>query len=654
MISLSRVLGGLAIATLLRATSAGAEFHFDVEIEDIALPPPTGPVTPVLPEPRAIALDGLPMVPLKQWDEGKVRHILQTFAWAGQASDTQIRQWAGMHPRAAIVQMLDFQPINRRLSGRGPDDPSSRFCHSLERMQSFWSSDDAENPMRFDNRAVYATLNRAGDRVSPVNLFQAWSRMMHTPGCNPFAHRMALYVTNYHAAIHVQNAGPALMRSYYDDVVAQLASSPDFVALMNLAASHAALSRAYGHMGNYFDEQREFHGNDDFAREYFQLLFGIQGTTEDETYHEDVTIEHNAWLLTGMILDLQPDAWGSQQRLDWFMSPIIFANHRDAAGRFIPNYSVHYRETAFGVSCLEILHQPVCGDTAADKLRALGPIAAAHPESMASVPLKLVRFFGDDRLDLGEMAALQSAWADAEFDLLAFLRAYAISAQFLAGDAVKLRSAFDRNLAIHNANQLTGEEAYAERASQGPFGRMAIEGAVVFAPIRDVFGGQTGNDAANDRFLFKRAWDLNVLDPNFLADASEAYQLARGGREILWRKDWRMAVPADQDGQYRADTVGAWLWNHFIGDGGVNYDPVARAQVHALLATGLDFGVLASADNPEAVFSTHDLAGGALAELSQVLGQTTLDLSRDEGNSRVGMAVNFITALPFSFATGGQ
>ncbi|NNL94199.1 MAG: DUF1800 family protein [Xanthomonadales bacterium] len=600
------------------------------------------------------SLEGLTTVDGKNWGEQQVRLVLQTFAWGGQATDRQIETWANMAPHAAIVQILNFEPVNLRLSGRAGKDPSSQYCDSLTDIQQFWGSDHPDNPMRLVNRPFYQILARNNPVVSQLNLYLAWSRLVHTPGCNMFLHKMALYITNYHASIHVQNAGPSLIRAYYDDVVQQLAQSADFVDLMNLAASHAALSRAYGHVGNHFDRQGEFNGNDDFAREYFQLLFGIQGTSEDEAYHEDVTIEHNAWLLTGMILDSQPGAWGSERRSDWLISPINFSNHFDASGRFIPNQSAHFSVDGSPSSCLEILHEQICGANAEQKLMALGPVAAAHPESMASIPLKLIRFFGDDRLDGAEIAALQAAWQDAQFDMLAFLRAYAISTQFLEGDAVKLRSAFDRNIAIHNANQLTTEEAYSELFRNGPGVRMAEQGAQVFSPIRDVFGGQTGNDAANDRFLFKSAWDVNVTNPDFLADTLEPYRLPGVDSIQYWSKDWSQVIPKDKRGWHTVSAVGEWLWNHFIGDSGTNYDAVARAQVHALLATGFDFGAIVNEQDPGVVYSSADLASGELAAFVDTLGSMNMSLGKLSGNQRVGMAVNFITALPYTFASGGE
>lgn len=598
------------------------------------------------------SLGGLHAVSKQQWGEREVRLVLQTFAYGGQASDQQIAAWANMAPNTAITQMLNFDPVNLRLSPQGADDPSTQFCDSLESLQEFWGSNDAANPMRADNRPQYATLNANNQVVGPTHLYMTWSRLMHTPGCNRFLHKMAFYLTNYHASIHIQNAGPTLMRSYYDDTVQGLAGGGSFVDMMNLAASHAAVSFAYGHRSNRFNLRGEFFGNDDFAREYFQLLFGIEGTTEDEEYHEDVTIEHNAWLLTGMAVDLQPDAWGSTLRRDWWVAPIDFSNHLDGAGRLVANQSIHFTSSPRDEQCLEILHQQICGLNAQDKLMALGPVAASHPESMASVPLKLIRFFGDDRLSPDEITDLQSAWAAANFDLLRFIRAYAISTQFLAGDAVKLRSAFDRNLAIHNLNQLSAEEAYAEPFRTGPTGRMSDQGAVVFAPIRDVFGGQTGNDAANDRYVFKNAWDANVTNPQFLATPSQAYTLAPDGPELLWIKDWGSAIPGNPQGLHLVAGVADWLWNHFIGDGGANFDPIARAQVYSLLAAGMDFGALISPDNPQVRFSSAEVTSGLAGEFFNTLAIQSMNFDTMAANQRVGMAINFITALPYTYATG--
>ena len=95
-----------------------------------------------------------------------------------------------------------------------------------------------------------------------------------------------------------------------------------------------------------------------------------------------------------------------------------------------------------------------------------------------------------------------------------------------------------------------------------------------------------------------------------------------------------------------------WLWNHFIGDGGENYDPVARSQVNSLLATGLDFAAFVDRDQPGLLYGSAELATGEWNDYQVQLAETTMNLSSGAANVRVGLAINFITALPFSFASG--
>ncbi len=635
----------IVLVTSLLVTPAVARPPFDFDDFEIPILLPDQPHPP--------PAKGLQSLTDEQWGRQEVTRILQAFAFGGQATDQQVNQWASMHPGDAIDEMLTFSPVNLQLSPQGRDDPSTQYCNSLEKLQEFWSSDDPKNPMRVANRSWYKTLDDEDEYVAPVHLFLTWSRLAHTPGCNGFVTKLALYITNYHASIHFQNSGSTLIRSYYDDVVKGITEGADFVDLMTLAASHAALARAYGHMENVFDEQGAFQGNDDFAREYFQLLFGIKGVSEDEDYHENVTIEHNAWLLTGMALDAVPDAWGSTRRTDWLVAPLVFTNHFDAAGRLIPNQATHYMGRGGEPSCLEILHENICGKNAMEKLVALGRVAGAHPESMANTPVKIVSFFADDKLTEEKIAQLQYSWSEANFDLLKFLRAYAISTAFHSPDTFKLHSAFERNLLIHNANQLNAEEAYAELFTEGPTIRMFEQGALVFAPIRDVFGGQTGTDAANDRYVFKNAWDANVMAPEFLGKPSEPYRLVANGRVHEWRKDWGSVIPENKLGEHIVAEVGGWLWDRFLNDSKLNYDVVAQAQVHALLATGFDFGAVANENNMEAVYSSAEISTGDLAELNNALAETVMDFSTEDANVRVGMAINFITALPYTFASGG-
>ena len=601
-----------------------------------------------------VRLDGLEVVHRKDWNTSSVRRVLQAFAFGGHATDAQIERWARMVPEKAAIQMLNFEAVNKRLSA--PDDDAAAFqCTSMAELQHLWGSDDPANPVRQFDRSYYSMLNEDLEQLSPIGLYLTWPRAMHTRGCNLFLHKTAFYLTNYHASIHVQNAGVGLIRDYYDDTVTALMESSNFGDLMYQAAINGALALAYGHFASYVHPSTgEFFGNDDFAREYFQLLFGIQGTMEDPEYHEGVTIENNARLLTGMLLDAEPDRFGSIARQDWLLTEIDFSDHVDEAGREIYNHTAHIDFRDGPQSCLEILHQQICGATADAKLRALGQVAASHPESMANIPLKLVRFFGDTVITPKEAKGLQAAWKAAELDILRFLRGYAISTQFHADNSFKYWSAFERNLIMHNAATLDNEESFAKPFFLGPTVPMLEQNALVFAPIRDVFGGQTGNDAANDRFSFRSAWSQNVDNPDALGTAEQFYQLAEDGAPQLWRKDWSTVIPTNAAGDHIVGEVAQWLWQRFIADRGANFDAIAQAQVHALLATGFDFAAVVDRDNVDALYSSEDLEDGFAAEVNRELAATVMNFADREEQIRVGMAVNFITMLPYAFARTGE
>ena len=604
--------------------------------------------------PDGVRLEGLEVVQREDWTESSIRRVLQAFAFGGHASDAQVEQWARMPPQAAIKQMLTFNGVNRRLSA--PDERMSEWeCTSMTGLQQLWGSDQSTNPVRQSDRGYYSMLFEEQEQLSPVGLYLTWPRAMHTHGCNLFLHKTAFYLTNYHASIHVQNAGVGLIRDYYDDTIRALMESSRFEDLMLQAATNGALALAYGHFASYVHPfTGEFFGNDDFAREYFQLLFGIEGTTEDPEYHEGVTIKNNARLLTGMMLDAEPGRFDSVAPIDWLQTRIDFSDHVDAAGHEIYNRTAHIDFRDGPLSCLEILHQQICGATARDKLMALGPVAASHPESIANIPLKLVRFFGDTVITPEEAGHLQTAWQSAGRDLLKFLRGYAISTQFHADDSFKYWSAFERNLIMHNAATLDNEESFAKPFFLGPAVPMFQQNALAFAPIRDVFGGQTGNDAANDRFGFRSAWSQNVENPEALGTAQQVYRLAEDGAPQFWRKDWSEVIPANAAGEHVVGEVAQWLWQRFIGDGGVNFDAIAQAQVHALLATGFDFAAVVDRGDIDAIYSSSDLESGVAAEVDRELAATVMDFANPDEQIRVGMAVNFITMTPFAFARTGE
>jgi len=594
----------------------------------------------------------------KNWDESHVQRVLNTFAFGGLATQAQVETWGEMKPAQAVAEILTFGASNDKLSPSEAGDTNDLHCGTLGELQDFWSGNDAGNIMKYADRYRYAVLTTSLN-LSTSNLQRTWTKAISTRGCNPFLHKMALYITNYHASISVHKTRAGLIRDYYDAIMVGLQNGDDFIQLMTTAAKDAALSKAYGHQYSvYNDAQGVFYGTDDFAREFHQLVFRIQGVTEDPAYHEDTTIEHSAWMLAGMGIDRDQDTYGSVNAGDWYRGPIDFSDHYDnyTNPRNIKNTTNHYAADLGPDSCLEIYHQQICGANAGEKIEALAQIAGRHEESMANVPVTIIDFFADDNLSQAKIDAIRGSWAAANFDLLAFMRAYAASKEFHDASTYKYKTAFDRNLTIQNANTLDNEEVFGRQYYDSPKTRMATQGAEIFEPAHDVFGGQTGFQAANNRYIFKYAYASNVDSTSFLYDVSDDYTLVEGeGAPVYtWTKEWDEVIPADGAGEYVVADVANWLWNRFIGDGGKNFDAIARAQVHALLADDRDFAYTVDSSNPDAVYSSDDITNGAVSAVDQANAAELMDFSGTAANIRVGMAINFITMTPYAFAMEGK
>lgn len=376
-------------------------------------------------------------------------------------------------------------------------------------------------------------------------------------------------------------------------------------------------------------------------------------------------------MLSGMEIDKVALAYGPNNfnTGDWYVSPIDFSDHYDQNGytstdpvintsdRYLRNSYYHYHSASGANSCLEILHEMICGANAGEKIAALAPIAAAHVESMQNVPVYMIDFFADDNLDAIKTEQIRAAWAAANFDILAFVRAYAASTAFHSSSTFKFRTAFDRNLILQTANTLTNEENFGRDLGDNPYSRMSIQGAEVFAPAHDVFGGQTGFQAANNRYIFKDAFWANADNLVFFDDFSDNYTLADGGPTYTWEKDWASVIPVNSNAEHVVGDVATWLWNRFIGDGGKNFDVIARAQVQSILATGYDIGYVMDSDNPEQIYSSNDFTRkrGIGRTINESHAAFIMDgLSSLDFNKRVGLAVNFLSMLPYAFAMEGN
>jgi hypothetical protein len=597
-----------------------------------------------------------------EWDEAAVRRVLQVFAYGGLANDAQIGQWADLPPQLAIDEILRFDVTNEALSPGV--DTTSLYGSSLEAWQNFLLGDSPDNFTCPSTRTRYRHgLTRNDGNFVPyrAGLQQSWLASLNKRGLNPFRQLIGFWLVNYHMAVNLSDTEPQLIRALYDDALSRLAAGDPFSDVLATGARSAAVAREYGHRSNkYNNNTGVFTGNDDFAREFHQLFFQINGlltpggTPEDPNYHEDVDIEHTAWLLTGMNIDRDPLAYGYTLSGDQWIAPLDFSDHTDAAGRNLRNFTLHYNGD------LEIYHTSVGGQNAGDKIDNLAAVAIMHPESLDNIPVSVVNFFADDNLTTDKIQDIRETWRNLvgqPDDFVRFLRAYAISTTFHRADTYKYKTAFIRNLGLQTQVTVDNEEAYWNTFS--PLTTIVDQGAEPFVPAHDVFGGQTSLNAANNRNIFTRAYNVAVDDSTRFGRVSNACRDRAGTRILTWVKDWARIVPQEVDGSYRAGTVGEWLWHRLIADGGENYGALERAFVVGYLSQGKDFPLLVAPANPGIDIDDALLAQPAVAALMNANEAQQVDLGsatnavRREANRRVGLAVNFISMTPFAFAIQG-
>lgn len=559
----------------------------------------------------------MPPIDDGEWDTTAVRKVLRTFAFGGQATDAQIATWADMHPEQAIVEMLTFEQHNLKLSPVTAADYDRLDLRegTLRALSSFWSSGDPGNGVPETERAAYL--------ISPDLV---WLKAATSRGLNPFRQKIGLWETNYHMAVSYDSSVTAsqLLR-YYDDIMDSLSRNAPYQDVLSTAATSAAVAMQYGHRDNAY-VNNQCRCNEDFAREYFQLFFGILGTPSP-SYHETVTIKNMAAALTDM-----PIALTSAGTLG---DEVAFGTARHYPGP------------------LEMLHVSIGGSDARQRVEQLSGYAINDPESADNLPVMIVSGLADDNLNEKKITAIRAGWAAMpEKNLLTFLRAYAISTLFHRADRIKYWTSIERNVLLDNAVSLSNEDGYL-----GAFAplRYRAEGVKVFEPLHVVFGGQTGLEAADSPAIFKINYDSVTRDNGRYIRSSATLD----GR--AWKHDWSTIVPKGANGEYRVEEVAQWLWNRLIGDGLKNFGPLEKAHVYALLATGLDLAYMIDPNNLQRVIDAADLTSDpSLIALIDDLGRHTLPLGETAPSlqqlaaTRIGQAVNFIVGTPYIFADEGH
>lgn len=549
------------------------------------------------------------------WDRVAVRKVLRTFAFGGQATDAQIATWADQSPEQAIIEMLTFEQHNLKLSPPAASDRDglAQRDGTLRGLITFWSSDDPRNGTPVGERDRYLTHPQ-----------WVWLKAATSRGLNPFRQKIGLWETNYHLVASGDDAKADQIIRYYDDIMEAHQRGIPYEEVLSIAATSAAIAQQYGHKKNVY-VNGVCRCNEDFAREYFQLFFGILGDPAP-VYHETVTIPNMAFALTDMTI--------MSDSAENYNDKILFGTAK------------HYP----GV--LEIMQLSNVGSDARERINQLSKYAIENQESIDNLPVIIISQLADDNLTPDKIAAIRAGWKSMpQKNLLTFLRAYAISTVFHREDRIKYWNSIERNILL--ANQIALNNMEVDLSVYAPHWFM-YEGVQVFRPERGVFGGQTGPQASETSAVFKKNYDSVTASAGRYARAEGNFD----GR--AWARDWSVVVPADAAGRFVVSAVGRWLWERLVGDGLKNFGPLEQAYVFALLATGEDLGYVLDSADPERMIDATDIVSDPVKNRVAELARSTISVNsndleqRKKAAIRIGQAVNFIVGTPYIFADRGR
>ncbi len=598
------------------------------------------------------------------WNEQKVRDVLQEFAYGGGATQTDIDAWVMMGPSRAIVEIIGMWTVNPKLAvassgGNLSINPSGGSLSHLS--HNFATGGPANDRGRFDQK-IESWVD------SPANTFV---QSVATRGLNPVRQKIAFMESNYHMALNQdKDITDVQMFRHYDTIANDIARAnrdslgyEDILANISLSAPVAT---QYNHKKNVC-ENGVFKGNEDFAREYHQLFFGILGVGVDrsginnketapagnpESFndHEAITIPNTAKALS----DINVPVAGQFGFSDLVSS---FSTGKHCTGNLL------------------IYAANNTGNTSEQRIKTLSKTSINHPESRNSLPLIFVAGLADENLDAdrslltgnpdstitAKVAGIRSIWAGMQRkNLVEFLRKYAISEYFHNTNRIKFQHSVERTLSNANTTIVTNQELFNGLVRYD--WELYSENIRPFRPVHDVFGGQTGLEASNTDDVFRNVHNTMV--------SGEYGKIGFWtGSRVERLKDYRTMLPRGEN--ITVDEVARFLWKRLLGDSSYTYyGSLERAHLVALLQSGRDLpyftcgSTVTSVTNcPAAVnytpitesqvtttFATLINSAGASNLFPTGAAQTTID----QHNENIGSAVDFILATPFNLVHIGR
>jgi len=547
---------------------------------------------------------GFRLIEEDSWSKNTVNKILNTFTYGIVASQEQIEAWVDMPPEEAIEEIITMDGFNKKLRNR-----ENTFLTEEEDKLEYILQ---EASVRYPNSAFNFNARLTNGELLSVLI-------MDNTNYNPTRLKVGLWETNYHQVINskVDALFSFNVYHYFDDIVEGIENNIGYQNILSKSATSSPIMYMYKQFENKFTNNK-LSVNDDFAREYNQLFFGILGKN-DLAYYEDVTIENTARALTG--IDANYDSYTTINGEETLSAPSYYI--KENAGN-------HYH------GMLEILGEFISHSGVKEALEEIARIAITKNESIKNLPVMIINGLADSNLENNSNTTQRiiNEWKENvnHPDLLSFIRKYAISKEFHSETRLKYLSSLDRLMKTYNLLNFEGKKPYSYTKL---IQELEKENYKIFFPAKGVFGNLTGEDIINNS---------NIISAFYNRAANQEYSGIYPGMDF--------SKMIDKDIDNNVKDITEFIWNRFVGDNLKNFGQMERLHIYSLLLYGKNYNdyIQSDIDYTEEYIESDIDTGNKIIDMSEEY----IDINTTNIKRNLKYVTNFVLGLPFMWFEEGK
>ena len=541
----------------------------------------------------------------KDWNINSVNKILNTFTYGIKSNLNQINLWANMKPEDAIKEMLSFDSINYKIRNNKNSFITDQNISLVQATEKFYEKYE---------QAVYFIQSRFSKGWTQTNL------IVDNTNYNPFKIKLGLWETNYHQVLTSQIDQLYILHNnmYFDQITKDIFDNVPYQNIMAHSASTMPILLMYNQFDNVYDDTNDILTvNDDFAREYNQLFFGILGV-DNLSYYENTTIESTSKILTGM-----NKKWITFENSTGTAGGYDFITYPDSDNHF--NYEV------------EANQQIIQNTDFQSGLYNLANVNINITESQENLPIMIISGLADDNIEANifKKNTIINAWKNMEEkNILLFLQKYAISYSFHSSDRIKYMSSLDRYMKVYNLLNFEGKTPKNVYIMKN---QLEKDKFVIDVPAKGVFGNWTGVDVKDNTEVFTNFY-TNSINNTYNDTYTEPIDFSKIIDENIDKNNIK--------------EVAEFLWSKLIGDNLKNFNELERLQTYSLLFSGKDYNSYA---NITENISENDIYQNFIVnqdfiklEKSSIINTTDIDM-----NTRINNTVHFILGTPYNLYEEG-